>query len=101
MPCSDGGYYDRIYDEDRRRDLGEREAMLCAALTVLKANNLLNKINYKEAGVTKKALEEWWAGHQRQDAMRRAEERRRAEQKRTKEEALKKLTPAERKALGL
>ena len=46
-------------------------------------------------------LQLWWKRHQKADAMREAAEHEQAERKRIAGEARNKLTPAERKALGV
>jgi len=46
-------------------------------------------------------LQLWWQRHKKADAKREAEERRLAEVERVAQEAIAKLTPAERRALGL
>lgn len=109
MPCRD---YDTIdYASEYRDRLNEREAMLCAVLTALedrvsphtkdKLDWIFRNIDWKEAGVSRGKLEDWWEGHKIRDKHRRERE---AELKRVEElknEALKKLTKEELKALGL
>jgi hypothetical protein len=79
-------------------DLAEFEAALCGVLTVIENTNqldkLLGKIDWKEAGVSRAKVEKWWAAHTAADKKRRQKEA-------LKTAALGKLTPAERKALGL
>lgn len=83
------------------------EAMLCATLTQLeKSNNgdivpLLDKIDWAEAGVTRKAFATWWIGHKKADAKRRAKEQAEAAIEANRQSGLAKLTADEIKALGL
>jgi hypothetical protein len=128
MPCYTPDANDYAARVARRAKLEKRfqkevtkkkqlEAMFCAVLTVLEGNTdrfqaLLDSIDWVEAGVTKDQLVGWWEDHKREDAERRAkeqevEDRRRAKKEakenkeRLKKAALEKLTPEERKALGI
>lgn len=103
MPCFDGRErpgYDSGY-ADGRGELRRVEAMLCAALRVIDKHGLGKEIDYKEGGFGNADLQRWWANHQRQDALRLERERRIAREKAEKEAILRKLTPLERKKLGL
>lgn len=98
MPCTDGGYgaaleRDRIYAENKLLT-----AMLCGAIGALKS---LDGIDFKECGVTKGDYTRWWAEHQRADAIRKDREKKALAAKRARDEALSKLSPADRKALNL
>jgi len=112
MPCNDGGMFRS--DEDRARGLittaRDFEAVLCGILSNIRdrANrredpigNLFESVDWEEVGVTRKRVEKWWKDHQKEDEERRAREALEAARKRVRDEALAKLTPAERKALGL
>lgn len=105
MPCSsDYGEpgYSSSYERQRlSRELKERDAMLCAALTALDKLKIRDPINYEEAGVSKARFEEWWRDHKIKDERRRDRERALREAQRLKAVALGKLTAAERKVLGL
>lgn len=57
----------------------------------------LDNINYAEAGITRKELEQWWKQHKKLDAKHREAER----LKKIRETALNKLTEEERKVLGV
>lgn len=104
MPCRDDfpPSADEIRAENRRRSLPP--AVLCAILTVLENEGrlpeFLDKLNWKESGVARGELIEWWKEHKREDAIRRAREEAVARREELKQKALSKLTPAEREVLG-
>ena len=103
MPCitwedaADRSHEDKVNKKTR--------AALCAVLTVLELkgslDDALNSIDFKEAGVKRVWLEDWWEEHKKEDEIRRAnEERSRITQEKVKS-AISKLTPEERKLLGI
>ena len=115
MPCRD--YYDD-HPEQYFRDVTQpalkkqisfAESALCAALTALqhvdsqvetispKKGDFYDWLNFKEAGITKKELVTWHKNHQELDVKHRAAEA--IEVK--KQAALAKLSPEERKILGI
>lgn len=107
MPCrGESDDYPRIDPEDLKK-LRNIEAILCGILTLLEQNAtarfnfVLNNLDYKEIGVSRQWLEKWWTIHKRHDAERRAREAADAERKKLRAKGLKKLSPKERKALGL
>lgn len=115
MPCYDG--------RDRGEEMaqiasGERvradraEAMLCAILTQLEKDNLLATVmsvaNWDEAGISHAYAHDWWEKHKAMDEFRRKKEadaiaRRLAkeERERQRQEVLARLSPEERKILGV
>lgn len=115
MPCYDG--------RDRGEEMvqiasGERaraeraEALLCAVLTQLEKDNLLATVmsvaNWDEAGISYAYAHDWWEKHKAMDEVRRKKEAeylaRNAEKearKKRKQEVLAKLSPEERKILGV
>lgn len=100
MPCTNEGYPPT--EEETLYALVPN--MLCAVLSVVHENELmllLSRIDWPEAGVTRKQFEKWWRGHQKKDAQRRLEERQEADRKALAKSARSKLTKEERKALGL
>ena len=117
MPCRD--YYDdhpQQYFKDvtepaLKKQISFAESALCQTLaglirlvteTKLYANSdPYDWIDYKEAGITKKELVAWHKAHMELDAKHRAEEKAKQEKAALKKAALAKLTPAERKALGV
>ena len=90
MPCNDGreNTY-TVYVES-----GNQTKRLCAVFSVLQQagtlETTLDKVNWTEAGVSRRSTEEWWVRHQEEDLARR---RRKA--------VLNKLSPEERKILGV
>lgn len=93
-----------------RGELGRRESILCAVLTVLDDGfeshgvtfylpAVLDRVDWQEAGVTRRETEEWWQDHLEQDAARREREAVIREIKRRT--ILERLTPEEREILGL
>lgn len=101
MPCFGGGQM----EEDTRE--GQCiEAALCGILSFIEssgelASSFLVSVNWKEAGVTQQWVEGWWEAHKEKDKRRRVYEE--AERKRAlvRLEAIQKLTPEERAALGI
>lgn len=85
------------------RERNNFEAALCAVLSVCESENInvIDMIDYAEAGITKKQVESWWKNHKAKDAKRREAEREAKRKEELKQKALKKLSPAERKALGI
>jgi len=80
---------------------------LCAVFRKLEAEHgllmegFLNQIDWRGAGVTKKEVLSWWNTHKEQDERRREREAQEAAAKKLKKAALAKLTPEERKLLGV
>lgn len=105
MPCS-SDYGPSIHTEyvEKEHD-GKMAARLCAVLTTLEArgwlHQTLDNIDYKEAGITRKSLQNWWNEHKQRDVERRLREQEEARRMRVKRNALAKLTDAEKKALGV
>jgi hypothetical protein len=104
MPCYDDRDNIRYVETEKEHD-GKMAARLCAVFTVLEAKGTLmqtlKEASWPEAGVTAKGTLRWWEDHKRLDLERKRREREDRERYRDKQNALKKLTPAERKALGL
>lgn len=108
MPCivtEDEKAYHRREAARRRKDEHIPAAALCGILHALesdgKLEEILRTIDYKEAGVARRDLEAWYLNHKREDAKRRAREKAEANRKALVKSARAKLTPEERKALGL
>lgn len=101
MPCND-----RDYAAERREELQETanaNAALCAIASALEArstlSDVLDIVDWKQAGVTRGAFENWWDDHKIRDAemkRREATELRRAQ---LADRARAKLTPDELRAL--
>lgn len=107
MPCRSDGWDTPETPKRNGLDIDQFEASLCAVFTVLEAmndtelNQLLDKVDWKEAGVKRGHVEAWWTRHKREDENRRkreAAEKRKAELRKV---ALGKLTPEELDVLGI
>ena len=81
------------------------EAALCAISGALEKmgnlNEVLAKVDWRGAGVTKKQYISWWAAHKQEDADRREREAAKQELEDKKTAAKNKLTAEERELLGL
>ena len=103
MPCYDGGE-DRytsghLVDYTARR-LAFFEAVACMLMKHV-SDGQLTKQDYKNAGVTREAVDAWWKQHREEDAIRFAEEKEEARIEKIRTNAINKLTKDERFALGL
>ncbi len=107
MPCRDWDDSRVVYQEV---DNPKLSAALCGILGVMEADPalkgkdymfLLDRIDWREQGITKAWLLKWWENHKEEDKARRKREAEKKAQKALKEKTLAKLTPQERKALGL
>jgi hypothetical protein len=101
MPCSDGRENTHtVYVES-----GNQTKRLCAVFTVLmNAGTLettLDKVDWKEAGVSRRSTEEWWVRHQAEDRQRKARERAQKQADAERKAVLQSLTPLQKKVLGL
>lgn len=90
MPCRDDGY-DVGPSLQQRND--ELARMLCQACTALENLGQIRNVSVP--------LTEWWEAHKVADARRQAEEWQREVDESMKRQVLRKLTPLERKLLGL
>ena len=99
-----------------KTQLAERDAMLCGILDLMdngpllasdskgrpqmvRLNDLLEMVDWKEAGVTVEQVLSWWAEHQEKDRQRRAREAATREARRRI--VLSKLSAEERELLGI
>ena len=105
MPCRD---WDVPHSGSTVVDKGAAvaKAGLCAVLTVLESDDaafadMLKKINWKEAGITKREMLLWWESHKEQDARRRERMAEQLREIKIRKDALAKLTPEEKKVLGI
>lgn len=79
------------------------EPALCAICTVLEQEldcpfkELLSRVDWKEAGITRRDFEAWWNKHKREDAARRRAEDEQRKQDVLIQKALSKLTAEERR----
>ncbi len=105
MPCRD-----EMVEDMWRREAAEKAAMveasLCAVMMVLESDDktfksTLKKIDWKEAGVTKRQFLSWWEDHKEVDAKRRERMAAQLREIKIRKDALAKLTPEEKKILGV
>lgn len=75
-------------------------SVLCGILTKY-GPSILNGLDWKEIGVSRNEVEGWWRHHKQMDDQRRKREKEMADAESERKQALKKLSAAERKALGL
>lgn len=88
------GYHPKVYNEMIQKETADGwVAKLCKACTRLAGEGALTEYSLE--------LQTWWRDHQRADARRVKEEARAELDATVRRRALKKLTPGERKALGL
>lgn len=98
MPCTDGGV---PYPPTREEIIAAKmPAVLCGLVSKLGVDAVVDAVDWVEAGVTPAEFVEWWTVHERNDRMRRQREARQREQEALRAQALAKLSPAERAALG-
>lgn len=90
MPCRYGGPIDD--HEATIARLNDVTSMLCRVLGRLRAD----QIDGLDADVRA-----WWADHQRRDLERRRLEEKQAQEREDRAAALRKLTPRERRLLGV
>lgn len=87
------GYDERVYNKGlSKKDRDKLVSTLCSRLK-----------NTKKVNVTKYSLElqMWWRDHKEADKKRIRQEKEKREQEKIRKQALSKLTPEERKSLGL
>lgn len=75
------------------------------AQRLLEARRILGKVidqaDWCEAGTAEYPIQDWWKEHKKEDAKRHKEVEADAKRQAVRHEAYKRLTPAQRKALGL
>lgn len=80
MPCYDGGSpdyergYSSAYSEVRKMEkmVEKFEAVLCGIMQL--DPTIVDRINWKEVGITKEQHMNWWKEHQKEDAARKMRE---------------------------
>lgn len=96
MPCNDGAQYAREEDNQRQRDkIDELTRLLCEACDLVHHSHELT------ARPASPELKHWYANHLIEDERRKAGERAAVAKSVTIKAALAKLTPEERRLLGL
>jgi len=103
MPCYNGDdSYDRgystAYSEVRKvKKIVERfEAVLCGIMKL--DPSIVDRINWKEVGITKQQHMNWWKEHQKEDAARKLLEAKANEQAKIERQQRKEREAAEREA---
>lgn len=91
MPCRDE-FADQDYYSELSNRLNKITKVACEILTTLPAEQI-DKFSTE--------TKQWWEEHQRYDKLRIKREKAQQELEKVKQNAKAKLTPAERKALGL
>lgn len=95
MPCRDGGPIDTYENPTTRRRLDLATRVACEALRSLDKNRLNGSSSLS------KEARDWWAAHQEEDRRRERQEQQQREREALRRKARAKLTPEERKALGI
>lgn len=96
MPCDCSGY-----PPPREEVLADKmTAVLCAVIEE-HGKEILDSIDWQEAGVKRDEFEEWWVLHQERDRKRRALEDQERQKKAARDSARAKLSKEEKAALGL
>lgn len=99
MPCrSDYPDDSSSYSSGVRDELDNVTALLCSTLTSLQ---FINTAALSELLRQSPALAKWWGDHQAADRKREAEEKLKRKEKDDIQKAIKKLSPRERKLLGI
>lgn len=97
-PCVGGPSYDQQMEPKRLR------AALCGILAVLEGRDaiyeVLDNVDWEEAGVTQDWVFGWWAEHQEADRRRRKREALVEHDNELRTSAIAKLTPEELRALS-
>jgi len=100
MPCTDGGApYDTDNSVQERLDKVTRMLCTLANATEDQGFGMINDFGIPRKDA--KEIREWLAEHNEMDRERREAEESEQREAKLKKDALKKLTAAERKALGL
>ena len=95
--------------EKIQKNLDNVSRIACLALTFIEKNNLWNKLiletDFEEAGIEQSDFIKWWIKHKAEDQKRKIKEeqirREKFEKEQEKNQILAKLSPEERKILGL
>jgi vacuolar-type H+-ATPase subunit I/STV1 len=94
LPNDFGNGYDyRVYGTTTKKRLDEKTEELCFALQILDQHQDVSKYSLE--------MQIWWRDHQKADKERIEKEMEELKEKEAKELAVAKLTPYERKLLGL
>lgn len=94
MPCTDGGPPGPSREDVLKQRLDTATDLLCGLCKKLEKSKIGKKLMTRE-------LAKWWQAHQEADRIREESERMRRERETTRQRALAKLSPAERRILGI
>ena len=94
MPCYGGpvsDYEESVqYVANLKKNIERLEAALCGIMTI--DPTIVDKVDWKEVGITKRQHMNWWKEHQEKDAKRKEkEEQARLEAERKREREIKEL----------
>lgn len=95
MPCRDGGPTDYEETVEKQRRLDKVTRMLCGLCRRVNKSGRDTLITYDAE------LTAWWADHQAEDRKREAEEAAERAKERARQAVLAKLSPRDRKILGV
>ena len=90
MPCRDGG---PTLESEQQSKIHDLTRMLCSVLEMVESEHMLGNIHGE--------VHAWWDRHKKEDIERKRQESARRTAQEKKLEALSKLTPEERRLLGL
>lgn len=104
MPCYDGGShdYERGYSNGRsevrelEKTIEKFEAVLCGIMQL--DPTIVDRIDWKEVGITKEQHLNWWKEHQKADALRKQFEAANLREEKRREAFRKQKVAAERAA---
>lgn len=97
MPCRDYESDNESWELAQLKKQADRLARIaCKALTELENNGVVEAILLRDDEVAT-----WWGQHKEADRKAEEERKRKAEEARAKKAALAKLTPEERRLLGI
>src|SRR4051794_33496144 len=98
MPCSDGGPSQQQLDQHKIDGLTQ---MLCLMCRYHLPEGKVFPLKSQEDMAILVQLIEWWKEHQELDSKRKASEERDKAKRKLRQQALNRLTKAEREVLGL
>lgn len=92
MPCYDSR-------DDECNTLNHKLAAVLCGIITKHGLEVLSELDWKEIGVSKKVVMDWWQQHQKEDQARRVRERQVVKEKKTAKEAAKLLSQEQLVAL--
>lgn len=112
MPCHDPDNWQPMPQTSHGMTFRHFEAALCGILDAVerygndttlegRVKMLFDRVDWDEAGISRRTVEVWWHNHKQDDAERRAREAAERRKEELRASGLSKLTPEERAALGI